>query len=75
MGAVFAPLEDVISQSDFIITLVNLSEETRGMFNKALFLKMKRTAVFINTSRSVVSKFDSSTLLLLPRSMQREFLE
>uniref|UniRef100_A0A131Y2S5 Glyoxylate reductase/hydroxypyruvate reductase n=1 Tax=Ixodes ricinus TaxID=34613 RepID=A0A131Y2S5_IXORI len=58
MGAVFAPLEDVISQSDFIITLVNLSEETRGMFNKALFLKMKRTAVFVNTSRGGVVNQD-----------------
>ncbi|CAN8000064.1 unnamed protein product [Ixodes hexagonus] len=58
LGAVYAPLEDVIRQADFIITLVNLSDETRGMFNKDLFAKMKKTAVFINTARGGVVNQD-----------------
>ncbi|XP_064484176.1 glyoxylate reductase/hydroxypyruvate reductase-like [Ornithodoros turicata] len=54
MGAVYMPLNDVVGQADFIICLVNLCDETREMFNKTLFTKMKKTAVFINTSRGGV---------------------
>lgn len=54
MGAVYMPLNDVVSQADYVITLVNLCDETREMFNKSLFSKMKKTAVFINTSRGGV---------------------
>ncbi|KAG8180462.1 hypothetical protein JTE90_001995 [Oedothorax gibbosus] len=58
MGAVYAPFDDLLQQSDFVLALCNLSEETRGVFNKRAFGKMKSTAVFINTSRGGVVNQD-----------------
>uniref|UniRef100_G3MSH2 Glyoxylate reductase/hydroxypyruvate reductase n=1 Tax=Amblyomma maculatum TaxID=34609 RepID=G3MSH2_AMBMU len=58
MGAHSCSVDEVAAQSDFIITLTNLTDETRGMFNKSFFSKMKKTAVFINTSRGGVVNQD-----------------
>ncbi|XP_003740751.1 glyoxylate reductase/hydroxypyruvate reductase [Galendromus occidentalis] len=59
MGCKFKPLDEVLSSADFIVTLTNLNEETRHMYNKATFAKMKKTAVFINTSRGGVVDQDA----------------
>lgn len=58
MGATYHSVDEVVGQADYIIALTNLSDETRGMFNKSLFSKMKKTAVFINTSRGGVVNQD-----------------
>ncbi|XP_048827801.1 glyoxylate reductase/hydroxypyruvate reductase [Brienomyrus brachyistius] len=50
----FVPLDQLVSDSDFIIVSCSLTPETQGLCNKALFSKMKKTAVFINTSRGAV---------------------
>jgi len=47
-------LDDLLNQSDVISVHCALSTETKGIFNKAAFDKMKSTAIFINTSRGPV---------------------
>ncbi|XP_023647476.2 glyoxylate reductase/hydroxypyruvate reductase isoform X1 [Paramormyrops kingsleyae] len=50
----FVPLDKLLSESDFIIVSCSLTPETQGLCNKAFFSKMKKTAIFINTSRGAV---------------------
>ncbi|GFX31690.1 hypothetical protein TNCV_4082141 [Trichonephila clavipes] len=58
MGAIYTPFEDLLRQSDFVVAMCNLSDETRGIFNKKAFGLMKPSAVFINTSRGGVVNQD-----------------
>uniref|UniRef100_A0A2A4JFD3 Glyoxylate reductase/hydroxypyruvate reductase n=1 Tax=Heliothis virescens TaxID=7102 RepID=A0A2A4JFD3_HELVI len=50
-GAIKVSFDDLLSQSDFIICCAALVPETKEIFNKAAFEKMKKTAIFVNTSR------------------------
>ncbi|NJO07295.1 MAG: hypothetical protein HC876_18260, partial [Chloroflexaceae bacterium] len=50
-----ATLEHVMSTSDFISVHVHLSDDTRQMIDRAMFAKVKRGAVFINTSRGAIA--------------------
>lgn len=58
IGAELLPLDDVLASSDFVLACIALTPETKEMFNMDLFKKMKKTAVFINTSRGGVVKQD-----------------
>ena len=52
-------LEEVISGSDFVSIHVPLTDETRGMFDKARMLRMKEGAFLVNTSRGgIVNEAD-----------------
>jgi Lactate dehydrogenase and related dehydrogenases len=51
LGAVRVSLDDLLSQSDFVIVTCALTPETKEMFNDATFAKMKPNAIFVNTSR------------------------
>jgi len=53
-GARYLPLDDLLRQSDFIVVLVPLNDQTRGMFGAREFALMKETAVFVNASRGAV---------------------
>ncbi len=46
--------DELLQQSDVLSAHSVLSEETKGIFNRAAFEKMKPTAVFINTARGGV---------------------
>uniref|UniRef100_A0A8C9VWK2 Glyoxylate reductase/hydroxypyruvate reductase n=1 Tax=Scleropages formosus TaxID=113540 RepID=A0A8C9VWK2_SCLFO len=50
----FASLDRLVSESDFVVVSCSLTPETQGLCDKALFSKMKKTAVFVNTSRGAV---------------------
>ncbi|XP_022823130.1 glyoxylate reductase/hydroxypyruvate reductase [Spodoptera litura] len=50
-GAIKVTFDELLTQSDFIICCAALVPETKEMFNKAAFEKMKKTAVLVNTSR------------------------
>ena len=50
----FVDLDTLLAESDIIICMCALTKETEGIFNMKLFKKMKRNAVFINTSRGPV---------------------
>lgn len=53
-GFVYAELDDLLEQSDFVIVLAPLTEETRGMLGAEQFAKMKPTAAFINVARGEI---------------------
>ena len=54
LPAEHVPLDTLLEQSDFIIVCCALTPpETQGIFNKATFVKMKNSAVFINVSRGL----------------------
>lgn len=54
VDAEFTGFDDLLRRSDFVVVLVPLSPETRGMFGARVFGLMKPTAIFINTARGPV---------------------
>lgn len=54
LEASYVSFEQLLEQSDFVISLVPLSEATENMFDKTAFQKMKSQAIFINASRGGV---------------------
>lgn len=58
LKAEFVPLAKLAEESDFVIVTCSLTSDTQGMCNKDFFGKMKRTSVFINTSRGTVVNQD-----------------
>lgn len=53
-GAEFRSLEDLFTESDFVVVTMSLTQETKGAINEKLISLMKPNAVFINTSRGAV---------------------
>jgi D-3-phosphoglycerate dehydrogenase len=54
LGARKVDLDTVMRESDFVVTIPLLNEETRHLISTAQFALMKRTAFFINVSRGPV---------------------
>jgi glyoxylate reductase len=54
LGAKWVSFDELLQQSDVLSVHSMLSEETKGIFNKSAFSKMKSNAIFINTSRGGV---------------------
>jgi glyoxylate reductase len=54
LGARWVPFNEMLEQSDVLSVHSVLSAETRGLFSKECFNKMKKSAIFINTSRGSV---------------------
>lgn len=54
LNAKLVPFEDLLKQSDFVIVCCALNPNTKGIFNLEAFKKMKRDAIFINSSRYVI---------------------
>jgi glyoxylate reductase len=53
-GARYLPFEALLREADFVVSMVPLTPETRGMFGAAQFALMKPTAVFVNAARGPV---------------------
>lgn len=51
IGARRVELEELLAESDFVSVHADLNPTTTGLFNADRFAQMKRTAVFVNTSR------------------------
>lgn len=45
------PFEDVVANADVLSIHCPLTEETRGLFDRAVMQRMKRSAILINTAR------------------------
>lgn len=59
VGAQRVTFDELLHDSDFVIATCALTIETKGIFNKSAFEKMKSSAVFINTSRGTVVDQDA----------------
>ena len=51
LDAKYVSFDELLAQSDVLSVHANLSEQTRGIFDKKAFDKMKPTSIFINTAR------------------------
>lgn len=54
IGAKLVTFDELLRESDFVIVTCALTPETKEIFNKTAFEKMKSSAVFVNTSRGTV---------------------
>ena len=54
LGARYCSFDELLKTADYVVCLTPLTEETRGLFNKDSFEKMKKTAIFINAGRGAV---------------------
>ena len=54
-GAVYAGFDELLVQADFVVVLTPLNAESRGLFGREQFAKMKRTAYFINAARGAIA--------------------
>ncbi len=54
VGAIYSSFDDLLSASDFVVCLTPLTHETKELFNKDAFKKMKNSSVFVNASRGAV---------------------
>lgn len=50
----FVTLDELLKESDIITCHCPLTNETKGMINEETITKMKKSAIFINTSRGPV---------------------
>lgn len=53
-GATYSTFDDLVEQSDFIVCLTPLTAETKNLFTRDVFKRMKSNAIFINASRGPV---------------------
>lgn len=54
MGVHYAPLDELMAQSDVISIHVPLTDETRGLIGRERLAMMKPTAILINTARGPI---------------------
>ena len=54
LGLIYADLETLLKESDFVSLHVSLTEDTRHLMSEEQFALMKPTAILINTSRGPV---------------------
>lgn len=54
LEAVYCSFDDLVSKSDYIVCLTPLTEETKNLFTRDVFKKMKSSAIFINVGRGPV---------------------
>lgn len=59
IGARKVDLDELLTSSDFVIACCALTPETKELFNDQAFKAMKKTAVFVNTSRGAVVDQDA----------------
>lgn len=53
-GATRMPLDEMLPQCDFVVSVCILNDETRHLMNAARFARMKREAFFVNLARGPV---------------------
>lgn len=56
LNATRVSFDELLAKSDVLSVHCVLSDETRGIFDRAAFQKMKPTAIFINTARGAVHR-------------------
>jgi len=59
VNAQFVDMDTLLKESDFVTVHCPLNQQTKNLFNTSVFNKMKKTAIFINTTRGGVVDQDS----------------
>jgi len=59
LGVIYSSFEELLKESDFVVSVVPLTDETANIFNRDAFAKMKESAIFINISRGAVVDEDA----------------
>jgi D-3-phosphoglycerate dehydrogenase len=54
LGATAMPLDAMLPECDFVVTVCILNDETRHLMNAARFARMRRSAFFVNLARGPV---------------------
>ncbi|OMP67806.1 2-hydroxyacid dehydrogenase [Domibacillus epiphyticus] len=54
LGAQYRTFDELLTEADFVVCLAPLNEDTRGLFQREHFQKMKDSAIFINASRGPI---------------------
>ncbi|MCR1833501.1 D-glycerate dehydrogenase [Oceanobacillus caeni] len=54
LGASYVSFDELLRLSDYVVSVVPLTDETKRLFNKDTFRKMKPSSIFINISRGGV---------------------
>ncbi len=54
IGAVYSSFDDLVAKSDFVVSLIPLTAETKNLFTAEVFKNMKRSAIFVNVGRGPV---------------------
>jgi len=58
-GVRTAGLTEIASEADFIVMAAKVTEETRGLFSKDMFDRMKPSAYLINSARAALVDYDA----------------
>lgn len=69
LGAQMVSFDELLKENDVLSVHCSLNEETRGIFNMEAFKKMKKSAIFINTSRGPVHNEKDLTEALLNKDI------
>jgi lactate dehydrogenase-like 2-hydroxyacid dehydrogenase len=56
LQAEWVSFDELLERSDVLSVNTALTDETRGIFNKAAFARMKPSAIFINTARGAIHR-------------------
>jgi glyoxylate reductase len=64
LDASYVPFDGLLARSDVLSVHCALTDETRHLFNKSAFKKMKPSAIFINTARGAVHHEEDLTRAL-----------
>lgn len=60
-GARFVAFDELLAESDYIMLMLPLTDQTRGLIDRQVFAKMKPTATLINMARGPVVDTDALT--------------
>lgn len=75
IGAGYRSFTELLTESDYIVSLVPLSDETHHLFNATTFKQMKSTAIFINVSRGAVVDEEALYHALVDKEIQAAGLD
>lgn len=75
VGAVWVPLDQLLSESDFVVLIVPLSPETRNLIGRRELALMKPTATLVNVARGGVVDTDALTEVLQAKQIYAAALD
>jgi len=75
LGARHVPFGELLASSDFVMLCCPLTDETRGLINRAALNQMKRTAILVNVARGPVVDMAALTAALQERCIYAAALD